>query len=611
MILQSLNSYYDRLSTTKGILPPYGWSWEKISYCVVLNGDGSIHHIDDLRISQEVKNKTTYTPRSLMVPKLPEGRASGVKANYFWDNSAYSLGLSEKTKDLNKKYEDFWAKVRSFDPGSNTLKAMRNFQPFWDENKQNYDHLKTKEVLDLNFVFRLIDDGNNFVHECEAFKTQWTEELSNYRSGLSDGQCLIEGESTKIADLHSLIKGVDKAQSSGALIVSFNKESFESYGFKKGKNASVGTNAAFKYVTALNYLLRKDNNKQRLKIGDAVTIFWAKATDDIGAVAAENFMSEALSPTDEKETAALANILQQVATGVPLQALRPDLDPLTKFYVLGLSPNAARISIRFWNMSTLDEMTQRIAQHYHDLHLEPQQGNGLPAIWKLTYSTAPIRDGKAKADNISPQLAGNLARAIFTGQAYPQSLLAQLLQRMRSDGVVDYTRASLCKAIINRQIRLNQSSNIKVISMSLDVEEKNVAYRMGRLFAVLEAVQKQALGQEINATIRDRYWGSASATPALVFPMLMRNSMNHLSKIRKDIQKKHLAFFFEIQMGDIQENMPTSWPRNLNLQDQGRFTIGYYHQRFTRKIKDSAGIEIENLVAVINEEESTTATVDD
>ncbi|SEF71980.1 type I-C CRISPR-associated protein Cas8c/Csd1 [Nitrosomonas ureae] len=607
MILQSLNAYYDRLFTTKqGVLPPYGWSWEKISYCIALNADGSIHHIEDLRIPYAVKKKTIYTPRSLMIPML-EGRTSGVKANYLWDNSAYTLGLSEKPNDLDKKYEDFWAKVSTFDStNSKALKALQKFPTFWNDNKQNY-HEETKEALDANFVFRLLDDGNKYIHDCEEFKKQWAIVLSNYLNKLSDGQCLIEGETAKIAELHSSIKGVDNAQSSGALIVSFNKDSFESYGLKKGKNASVGTNAAFKYVTVLNYLLRKDNtNKQRLKIGDAVTIFWAESADSTDAEMAESFMSEAINPTDGQETASLASLLQQVSQGIPLQTLRPSLNPATKFYILGLSPNAARISIRFWYVSTLDEMTQRIAQHYHDLHLEPQWGNGLPEIWKLTYATAPIYNGKTKADEISPQLAGGLARAIFTGQNYPQSLLAQVLLRIRSDGVVNSIRVSLCKAVINRQIRLKQLTNTKELSMSLDVEEKNVAYRMGRLFAVLESIQKQALGKDINATIRDRYWGAASATPALVFPMLIRNAMNHLAKIRKDnTDKKHLASFFDWQIRDIENDMPTSWPRNLNLQDQGRFAIGYYHQRYTRKIKDKAGKEIENLVAVHDDEDQT------
>jgi len=621
MILQALNAYYDRLTTTKqGVLPPYGWSWEKISYCVVLNADGSIHDIQDLRISQEIKKKITYTQRLLMVPMFPEVRTVNIEANYLWDNSGYVFGLSKPPKekdekklakqknDLENKYKDFWKKGHSFDSAnSKSLKAIQKFQLLWNENKQSCQKLNTEEILDTNFVFRLVTE-NKFIHECEEFKKQWAFILSNYLNKLSDGQCLIEGGTTKIADLHGAIKGVDNAHSSGALIVSFNKDSFESYGLKKGKNASVGANAAFKYATALNYLLRKDNtNKQRLKIGDAVTVFWAESADSTHAEMTESFMSEAISPpTDAQQTASLASVLQQVSQGKPLKELRPDLDPNTKFYILGLSPNAARISIRFWYVSTLDEMTQRIAQHYQDLYLEPHWGNGLPEIWKLTYATAPIYNGKTKADEISPQLAGGLARAIFTGQNYPQSLVAQVLLRMRSDGVVNSIRVSLCKAVINRQIRLNQLTNTKELSMSLDVEEKNIAYRMGRLFAVLESIQKQALGKDINATIRDRYWGAASATPALVFPMLIRNAMNHLAKIRKDdTDKKHLASFFDWQIRDIENDMPTSWPRNLNLQDQGRFAIGYYHQRYTRTIKDKTGKDIENLIAVHDDEDQT------
>jgi CRISPR-associated protein Csd1 len=705
MILQSLVSYYDRLSTQPDTLPSYGWSWEKISYCIVLNQDGSIHHVEDLRIPPEnAKKKTKPLPRSLMVPMLPEGKTSGIKANPLWDNSAYVLGLSEKPKDLDKKYEEFWSIFNSFEfqvnnlcefitsdaltakqklalcsaineifadkikspltpesieaasdplanaianqypPGScklevflNDLKgrmgskyplkkyncptffdfkhktksmvAMANFRSFWSRKKQN--DLISEEALDENFVFRLIDDGNKFVHECQEFTEQWESYLDNYRSKLTEGQCLINGSKTQIADLHIRIKDVDKAQSSGAYIVSFNKDSFESYGLKKGKNASVGTDAAFKYVTALNHLLRKsDSNKQRLKIGDAVTVFWAEAADSADAEVAESFMSEAISPTDAQETASLASLLQQLSQGVPLQTLRPDLNPDTKFYILGISPNAARLSVRFWYATILNELAWRIAQHYHDLHIEPQQGNGLPEIWRLTYATAPVyaENGKQKtdADRISPQLAGNLARAIFTGQAYLQSLLSQLLIRMRLDGVISFTRISLCKAVINRQIRLNKLTNTKELPMSLDVEEKNVAYRMGRLFAVLESIQKQALGKDINATIRDRYWGAASATPALVFPMLVRNAMNHLAKIRKDdLSKKHLASFFDWQIRDIENGMPTSWPRNLNLQDQGRFAIGYYHQRYTPKIKDKTGKEIENLIAVHDDEDET------
>ncbi|MGY6277155.1 type I-C CRISPR-associated protein Cas8c/Csd1 [Methylomonas sp. MgM2] len=611
MILQALVSYYDRLAEQQDMLPPYGWSWEKISYCVVLRQDGSIQDVQDIRMTHQVKNKTVYSPRPLMVPVYPEGRTSGVKANYLWDNSAYTLGLSEKPKDLDKKYQDFWDKVASFDAArSNALQAMRKFPAFWQAHKQDYDYLKTKDFLDSNIVFRVVTEGNRFVHDCPEFKAQWNNALDAYLNGLSDGQCLVGGNTGKIAELHNPIKGIDNAQTSGAYIVSFNKDAFESYGLKRGKNASVGAKSAFKYATALNHLLRKESdNKQRLKIGDAMTVFWAEANENAHAERAEAFMAEALSPTDQQETASLASVLQQIAQGIPLKELRPDLDPATKFFILGLSPNAARLSIRFWYATTLDELTRRIGQHYHDLRMEPQQGNGLPEIWWLTYATAPVYldNGKHKtdADRISPLLAGNLARAIFTGQAYPQSLLSQVLIRMRTDGTVTHTRVSLCKAVINRQIRLNQS-NTRELPMSLDVNEKNVAYRMGRLFAVLESIQKQALGNDINATIRDRYWGAASATPALVFPSLMRNAMNHLAKIRKDdVEKRYLASFFDGQIKEIQDGMPSYWPRNLNLQEQGRFAIGYYQQRHTRKIKDQTGKEVENLVAVHDESDQT------
>ncbi|MEI6544950.1 MAG: type I-C CRISPR-associated protein Cas8c/Csd1 [Methylococcales bacterium] len=675
MILQSLVNYYDRLSTQQGVLPPYGWSWEKISYCIVLKTDGSIHNIDDLRIMED-EEKVIYKPRILMVPMLPEGKTSGVKANYLWDNTAYTLGMSKKPEKLNLKFEAFWKQVISLEHDcSAAIAAMIKFKGHRDDNKlhlnklimkylyqsSHWNEVKSKrkqlilsvwddsskwknskgydrghenkiisspdwqklkkrrnqlilDFLDSNIIFRFIEQ-NGYVHECPEFKTQWQTILAKYQKKLSSGQCLIEGDRTKIADLHIRIKGVDQAQSSGAYIVSFNKDSFESYGFKKGKNASIGTHTAFKYVTALNHLLRKEAiNKQRLKIGDAITVFWAEAPDNKDAESAESFMSAAISPTDAQETTSLASLLQQVAVGIPLQTLRPDLNPLTKFYILGLSPNAARISVRFWYATTLNEFTERIAQHYYDLNLEPKPNwiIGLPKISGLIYATAPIyiKNGKKvrDTDRILPQLAGNLARSIFTGQAYPQSLLSQLLIRMRTDGVIDFIRISLCKAIINRQIRLKKLTNTKELSMSLDVEEKNIAYRMGRLFAVLESIQQEALGKEINATIRDRYWGAASATPALVFPMLERNMMNHLAKVRKEskienrkITGQELANFFDWQIGQIKEGMDTLYPKNLNLEEQGRFAIGYYHQRYTRKIKTKTGGEVENHVAVGDE----------
>ncbi|MDP3837512.1 MAG: type I-C CRISPR-associated protein Cas8c/Csd1, partial [Methylococcales bacterium] len=591
------------------------------------NDNGSIQSIKPI---EKIKNtdlktkKVTQQFNPLNVPIYPEGRTSGVKANYIWDNTAYVLGVSEKPNKLNEKYQDFWKNVQAFDAtNSKALQVLQKFPMFWEEHKSEYVEwieANKKDFFDSNVVFRVLSLNNQFVHECDEFKKQWNSILEQYLSELSEGQCLIDGTTTKIADLHNPIKGVDNAQSSGALLVSFNKDSFESYGLKKGKNASVGTTAAFKYVTALNYLLRRgEGNKQRLKIGDAVTVFWAESDNSGEAERAESMMGEAINSSPEatkiadgQEINKLSSLLQQVARGIPLQTLCPDLNPATKFYVLGISPNAARLSIRFWYATTLEEMAQHIACHYQDLRLEPKppRFNGLPQIWQLTYETAPIRDGKAKADDISPQLAGGLARAIFTGQNYPQSLLAQVLMRMRLDGEITFLRVSLCKAVINRRIRFNLSENQSTscvsnngknkskmeIPMSLDVEEKNPAYRMGRLFAVIEDMQKKALGEKINATIRDRYWGAASATPSLVFPSLMNNAKNHLSKIRKTdsygktkkISGEVLANILDWQVEQIIDGIGTSYPKNVSLEDQGRFAIGYYHQRFTRITKTKA-----------------------
>lgn len=632
MMLQSLISYYDRLIQAEKKLPAYGWSREKISWCIVLNEDGSIFNIDDLRIDAEDKNgKKKRVPNSLNVPMFPEERTSGVKANCLWDNTAYVLGLSEKPKDTDKKYQDFWQNVQSFDSSqSKPIQTLLKFRTFWEAANRQSDKLPPeKDFLDTNVVFRCLADGLRFVHDCPEFKWQWQAVLAEYQAKLTTGQCLVEGVETAIADLHIRIKGVDDAQSSGAYIVSFNKESFESYGLQKGKNARVGTVAAFKYVTALNYLLRK-GHKQRIKIGDAVTVFWAEADDNAAAEAAEAFASEAVEPSDDgKETASLASVLQQVAQGIPLKNLKPDLEPTTRLYILGLSPNAARLSVRFWYTTTLDELTRRIGQHYQDLQLEPRFGQTLQKLWALVYATVPIyqENGRYKTDTkrVSPLLAGNLARAVFTGQAYPQSLLSQVLGRMRCDGVVNFTRVALCKAVINRHIRLHKPDE-KELPVSLDTKETNEAYRMGRLFAVLESIQKQAnrnpnsSGNEkgkgepakVNATIRDRYWGAASATPALVFPSLMRNAMNHLAKIRKnEVGDSHLAAFFEKLIGEIETGMPTTWRKNLSLEDQGRFTIGYYHQRYTRMIKDESGKDIPNPTAAENDDAVITEAVTD
>ncbi|MEX0871187.1 MAG: type I-C CRISPR-associated protein Cas8c/Csd1, partial [Aquisalimonadaceae bacterium] len=339
-----------------------------------------------------------------------------------------------------------------------------------------------------------------------------------------------------------------------------------------------------------------EHNRQRLQVGDATVVFWAVARTPEQASEAESVFADLFNPPtdDVQETAKLRTVLDAVAKGRPLHELELRLDEGTQLYVLGLAPNASRLSIRFWQTGSLEFFARRLAEHYQDLNLEPKPWKTEPAIWRLLYATAPSRNGKAKADDILPQLAGEMTRAILTGGRYPRSLLANVIMRMRADGDISGVRVALCKGVLARERRLGVKGINEEVPMSLDKEASNPGYRLGRLFAVLESAQRNALGIQVNATIRDRYYGAASATPATVFPMLLRNTQNHLAKLRKE--KPGLALTLEREVGEIIDGLESHFPRSLRIEEQGRFAIGYYHQsqaRFSRSGEKSDAPETE------------------
>lgn len=612
MILQKLSSLYDRLNQ-QGKVATSGYAVAKVDFCLVLDESGNIKAINDLRLDDKRRSSL-----SLEVPEPPKDR-KGMKIvpSFLWDTVAYSLGLSEDDGRALEKHCSFRKYHENFlDKNNKGMFAFLKFLEQWEPELSRLSEFMANppDIYGKNIVFRL-DGEKCFLHEEAAAKSIWANMQVKDMDNI--GQCLVTGQYLPIARTHTLLK-IQGGQPAGSAILSFNKNSFTSFGKSQGANAPVSEHVAFAYTTVLNYLLCSEKSKhQRTEIGNAVTMFWAEAENADHAEEAEFFFSGLMKPTDDQENQTLSSLMQQIAKGRPLHELRPDLDPNTRFYILGLSPNDARISIRFWQQSTLGQLTEKIAQHYQDLYLEPIPWRTPPSIPKLTLETAPYRKdkkGEFKTDfkDVPPLLAGDLARAIFTGQRYPQSLLAQLLMRMRSDGHVTSLRVALCKAVINRAARLHQLSNQtptpsehhKEIPMSLDVTETNAAYRLGRLFAVLESIQRKALGDGINATIRDRYWGAASATPASIFPILIRNSANHLGKIRKE--NPSLSSFFDWQIGDIEQGLSTSWPKSLSMNDQGRFAIGYYHQKWTRTIKTKDGKEINNEMA-----ESISDTDDD
>jgi len=596
MILSALNDYYHRLAT-QGKVPAFGYSDEKISYALLISPEGKLTDRGVLDIRDNSGKKPL--PALLTVPQ-PAKRTAGIKSNFLWDKSSYVLGVSTKGGERTaQEHEAFKTSHRTWLAGSDDvgLQALLKFLDNWSPEQFSSSPDFKEEMRDANFVFRLNDGSKQYLHDRPAARELRAKILDNDEA--KKGLCLVTGGQRPLARLHPAIKGVNGAQSSGASIVSFNLEAFTSYGKEQGDNAPVSEEAAFAYTTVLNHLLRRsEHNRQRLQIGDASVVFWAIADDTQKAEQAENMFALLLDPPsdDATETEKLHRVLKDIGKGKALHEIDPGLEDDTRFYVLGLAPNASRLSIRFWQADTLDVFVRRIAEHYRDLLLEPVQWKSEPALWRLLYATAPSRDGKAKAEDISPLLAGEVMRAILTSSRYPQSLLSNVIMRFRADGDISGLRVALCKAVLTRNARLNTQHD-KEPPMSLDTSDTDPAYRLGRLFAVLEGVQRAALGSQINATIRDRYYGAASATPATVFPVLLRSVQNHLAKVRKE--KRGLAHVLDANISEILNGMDSHFPKNLSMESQGRFAIGFYHQsqaRFSAKDKEKTA-------------ETTTATV--
>lgn len=577
MILASLARYYRRLATQNDDfgnpkVPPYGFSEEKIGWILVLDKEG--------RLQDAVPNLTADKkpqPKLMSVPR-PEKRTSGVKPNFLWDKTAYALGVEANKDKVQAKTEPVVPSEKTFEAfrqyhldllqheQDEGLQALYRFLQHW-QPAQFADYPCLSETLDANVVFAL-DKPSALIHKREAAQTLWAGRLKSDEA--KQGLCLISGEEAPIARLHPAIKGVFGGQSSGGSIISFNKESFASFGKEQGANAPVSEVSAFAYTTALNYLLRRENG-HCLTIGDASTVFWAEAADSETAAAAEDFFADIMTPPDdEQQSQKIFNILEQIAKGRPLQEIAPDLSPDTRFYILGLAPNAARISIRFWLDTTFGQLAANLAQHWQDLALEPRPWKIAPSVWRLLLQTAVL----GKSENISPVLAGEMMRAVIGGTLYPMSLLAQLIARIRADGDANGLRVAMIKAVLQRRFRKGLIH--EEVSMSLNTESRNQAYLLGRLFAVLERIQYQALG-ELNAGIADRYYGSASAVPFSVFPRLLSGAKHHLSRLRKD--KAGMAVNLDKDLGEIIAMLPETFPRHLSIDEQGRFAIGYYQQK--------------------------------
>ncbi len=575
MILQALNDYYRRKCDDPDPaqrLPPFGLEQKEIPFLLDINAAGELLQLRDTREFQGKKK----VARTFRVP-IGVKRASGVAANLLWDTVEYVLGVDTKGKPerVAEQHAAFRARIAALPDAAREDAGIQAVMRFLNsiDLAQLERHPAWADALESNAVlsFRLQGDMD-LVCQRAAVINAVLNVITDV--DVPQAMCLVTGEYAPVERLHASIKGVWGAQTSGANIVSFNARAFESYGKteRQGENAPISTAAAFAYTTALNHLLRKDST-QRIQVGDASTVFWAEKQDPF-----EDIFGEMFKDNPDGSTAAVHALLNAVQSGKWGRS-----DEATRFHVLGLAPNAARISIRFYHCVTLGELGQRIAQHFEDLSLVRGPTDAeFPSLFRLLTAAAL----QSKADNIPPNLGGAIMDAIFSGgnTPYPSLWLNAAVGRCRAEQTVNYLRAAGIKACLNRRIRQARPSSppshsVQEFLPMLDLSNSNPAYRLGRLFAVLEKIQEEA-SPGLNATIRDRYYGAASSTPVAVFTTLLRLKNAHLKKLTLGRTAS-----FEKLLGEVLGPV-TEFPKHLPLPDQGRFALGYYHQRqdfFTKK----------------------------
>jgi CRISPR-associated protein Csd1 len=569
MILQALHDYYQRKQRSddpQDRLPAFGLEEKEIPFVIEIDAAGQLVNVCDTRTGEGKKK----VGQRFLVP-LGIKKTSGVAANLLWDTAEYVLGIDTKGKPERvaeqraafRKRLDGLPESAQADPGLGAVRAFLDgldlaalqALPVWN------DILAANPLL----TFRLQGDIGLV---CQRPAVASAAAVPDAEAGGPVGACLITGERVPIERLHPAIKGVWGAQTSGANIVSFNSRAFESYGKtqRQGENAPVGKPAVFAYTTALNHLLAK-GSRQRVQVGDASTVFWAEQPHDLETLVPDLFGEPAKDEPDRG-----ADALKALYRSVEAGRFAVGADD-TRFHVLGLAPNAARISIRFWETAPARELARRLKRHFDDIAIvrsSPSDSEHL-SLFRLLVSVAAL----GKADNIPPNLSGDMVRAILEDRPYPATLLNAAVQRCRAERRVAYPCAAVLKACLNRAIRHANRTALtpdKEIETMLDTDNPHPAYRLGRLFAALEKIQEEA-SPGLNATIRDRYYGAASSTPVAVFTTLLRLKNHHLGKLSKGRSTQ-----MEKLIGEITEGL-ADFPRILSLPEQGRFALGYYHQR--------------------------------
>ena len=580
-MLEALVKHYESLAA-EGKVPRPGWSVANVSFGLCLDTDGNVVRVQELRKEEQRGKKKALLPKALSVPEQAK-RASGIVPQFLCDNSTYLLGIDNKGKpERSEKCFQAAAKLHQeilSECSSKMAVAIKKFFANWKPAEISSCVVLQDDLEELmqssNLIFML---GDKFSTEDEEICSFWQKHREQHDEA-EKMQCLVTGEVSPIARLHPSIKGVRNAQSSGASLVSFNAPAYESYGHDNGQgmNAPVSEYAAFAYTTALNALLA---DSRHVKVfGDTTLVYWAEQDNESYQDCFGGFCLQDENIMEDKD---LEYIFSCLKKDEPINYQGLDVDYNNKFYILGLSPNAARLSVRFFLQSDFGTILKNAAKHMENMELvRPSYKKKHIPLWLLLAATV---SPKSRDKAASPLLSGVVLKSILTGSRYPESLFQYVMLRIRSEQdnaeasppiyKITYERCAIIKAYLCRNGK-------RGITVALNEDEKDVAYVLGRIFAVWEHIQEEA-NRGINATIKDRYFDSACATPARIFPILQKLSGHHLRKLedRKKIyfEKQLTSLMGKINAGAI--------PNILQLKDQGMFILGYYHQvqaRYTKK----------------------------
>lgn len=579
MILQALYEHYNDLARRDANFPRYGWEEAKVSFALSIDADGTLQGVRPLKYRPEGAKKDV--PQTMLVPARQK-KTSGVAANFLCENTSYFLGVDDKGKPdraarcfaaAKALHQEILTAVDTLD-----ARAVYAFFENWDlADAASHPAIApylAEMMQGANLVFSVEDSPYLYAHEDPAIRDAWMADRNAKVADTDEAVCLITGRTAPAARLHPSVRGVRDAQSSGASLVSFNAAAFESYGHTQGENAPVSEEAAFAYGTALNHLISDRAHVQY--IGDTAVLSWAESAEP----AYQDIFLDLLmgTPSEAVREEDLRDAVKKLCAGRPIFVGAVPLHPENQYYVLGIAPNAARLSVRFFWQSSFGKLLQNVEAHNTRLEITGPPNRAPLTLWRMLDETV---NQKSRDKKPVPPMAGAVLRAILSGGAYPAELFEQTMLRIRAEREITPGRAAILKAFFlnNREFKIPE----EVLTVQLNEQSDYLPYILGRLFAVLERVQ-EAANSGINTTIKDKYFNSASATPASIFPLLTKLSQSHLKKLEGG-QK----VYFEKQIGELECRIREMLPARLTLAEQGAFHLGYYHQRqfyFTKKTEE-------------------------